>query len=191
MREKDFNKEEKILQATLNLITTQGLSNTSMSKIASASGVSPATIYVYFKNKEDLINKLYLKTKEKVSESLFFTLSSQKSLKQQYIQIMTNFINFNKENKNEFLFLEQMQNSPILDSETLKKSSELFSILFNLYSVGKKQKIVKNIDAQLLSTMTFSPTMEYVKLFHRKMVLGSVEETNELVNMCWDGIAQK
>lgn len=191
MRKKDLNKEECILQSSLTLITTQGLSNLSMSKIAKASNVSPATIYIYFKNKEDLINKLYLKTKEKMSESIFTTVHSQQNLKEQYRQIVTNFIHFNMENENEFLFLEQIQNSPVLDSETLKESDEMFSTLFNLYTVGKQKKILKNSDSRLLSIMTSSPTMEYVKLFHKKKVEGSPEEIKDLINMCWDAIAKK
>ncbi|MDB4867155.1 MAG: TetR family transcriptional regulator [Cohnella sp.] len=38
-----------------------------MSKIAKKAGVSASTIYVYFENKEDMLNKLYLSIKKKMS----------------------------------------------------------------------------------------------------------------------------
>ena len=51
MRHKDDSKREAISNAAIELITTIGFANTSMSKIAKAANVSPATIYVYFEKK--------------------------------------------------------------------------------------------------------------------------------------------
>ncbi|MEY2194631.1 TetR/AcrR family transcriptional regulator [Neobacillus sp. BF23-41] len=42
-----------------------------MSKIAEKSNVSSSTIYVYFENKEDMLNKLYLTFKKKMSQRIF------------------------------------------------------------------------------------------------------------------------
>ena len=37
-----------------------GFNGFSMQKLAKAANVSPATIYIYFKDKEDLIQQLYI-----------------------------------------------------------------------------------------------------------------------------------
>ncbi len=60
MRHKDDNKHQAICDAAIGLITANGFADTSISKIAKVANVSPATIYVYFENKEDLLNKVYL-----------------------------------------------------------------------------------------------------------------------------------
>ena len=70
MRHKDDNKREAIRNAAIELITTIGFADTSMSKIAKAANVSPATIYVYFENKEDLLNQIYLMVKREISEAM-------------------------------------------------------------------------------------------------------------------------
>ena len=54
MRHKDDNKHQAICDAAIELITKNGFADTSMSKIAKAANVSPATIYVYFESKEAL-----------------------------------------------------------------------------------------------------------------------------------------
>ncbi|MCS4486130.1 TetR/AcrR family transcriptional regulator [Staphylococcus americanisciuri] len=184
MREKDSNKKLKILNATLDLVYTQGLSKLSMSKIAKTADVSPATIYIYFENKEDLINKLYLSTKETMSTAVFDSIDSQQDLKIQYYQILTNFITFIMQNKKAFLFLEQLHNAPVLDDETLQASDELFSTLSNLYQEGIDQKLLKPVSLIALSTATSSIAMEYVKLFHKELVTGTDEEINEVVSIC-------
>ena len=191
MRERDYSKETRILDETLHLINSQGLSNISMSKIAKAANGSPATIYIYFENKEDLINSLYIKTKTKMSTSIFESLSDTNNIKVQYEQVVTKFIQFMMNYKEEFLFLEQVQNSPMLKESTLRDSDELFSKLANLYVDGKNQGILKDRDIRLLSLMTSRPAMEYAKLFHKGQVEGAQEEIKYIVKMCWDASSKK
>jgi len=59
MRTRDENKEEAILQKALETIVEEGFDGLSMQKLAKAAGVSPATIYIYFKDREDLLLQLY------------------------------------------------------------------------------------------------------------------------------------
>lgn len=47
--------EERIFQSVVELISQQGLENTSMKKIAECSGLAVGTLYNYFSNKEELI----------------------------------------------------------------------------------------------------------------------------------------
>ena len=53
MKEKVSDKYTALLQATLTLVNNHGFHDTPMSKIAKLAGVSPATIYLYFENKQD------------------------------------------------------------------------------------------------------------------------------------------
>ena len=59
MRMKDENKKAAITKAIIGLINEIGFANISMSKIAKATGLSAATLYVYYENKEDMLRKVY------------------------------------------------------------------------------------------------------------------------------------
>ncbi|MGZ4091209.1 MAG: TetR/AcrR family transcriptional regulator, partial [Bacteroidia bacterium] len=59
MRIRDEKKEEAIREKALELIVHEGFDGLSMHKLAKAAGVSPATIYIYYKNREHLLNMLY------------------------------------------------------------------------------------------------------------------------------------
>ena len=48
MRMKDENKKAAITKAIIGLINEIGFANISMSKIAKATGLSAATLYVYY-----------------------------------------------------------------------------------------------------------------------------------------------
>src|SRR5690348_11655773 len=58
MRTRDELKEQVIRQKALEMIVGEGFDGFSMQKLAKAADVSPATIYIYFKDKEDLILQL-------------------------------------------------------------------------------------------------------------------------------------
>lgn len=60
MRLKDDSKEILIRQKAVQLIATKSLDEFSMKDLATACGISVSTIYVYFKNKEDLFFQLIL-----------------------------------------------------------------------------------------------------------------------------------
>ncbi len=49
---------QRILAATLDLLTQEGYEQVSIRKVASRIGYSPTTIYLYFKNKADLIQNV-------------------------------------------------------------------------------------------------------------------------------------
>ena len=57
MRMKDENKKAAITKAIIGLINQIVFANISMSKIAKATGLSAATLYVYYENKEDMHNQ--------------------------------------------------------------------------------------------------------------------------------------
>ncbi len=59
MRKKDDKKIEFIKKAVIKLILEFGFHGTSISKIAKKAGVSPATIYIYYENKDIMINEIY------------------------------------------------------------------------------------------------------------------------------------
>src|SRR3954468_8655030 len=59
MRTRDESKEAAIREKALEMIVKEGFDGLSMQKLAKAANVSPATIYIYYKNREDLLNSLY------------------------------------------------------------------------------------------------------------------------------------
>ena len=68
MRTRDQAKYDSIVEATITLTNKLGIDGISISKIAKKAKVSPATIYIYFENKEDLFTKLYVDIRRKMSQ---------------------------------------------------------------------------------------------------------------------------
>jgi len=56
---KDENKHQKILQAAIKVFSEKGFYNSRVSEIAKEADVADGTIYLYFKNKDDILISLF------------------------------------------------------------------------------------------------------------------------------------
>ncbi len=64
-------KNTEILNTALNIIVNEGIEKLSMRKLANEVGCTPSTLYHYFTDKNDLLNKLVLYVDQKVDENYF------------------------------------------------------------------------------------------------------------------------
>nr|AIA15372.1 Bacterial regulatory proteins, tetR family [uncultured bacterium] len=55
MRTRDKDKEALVKQTAIEMFVNEGMENFSMNKLAKACGISVATLYIYYKDKDDLI----------------------------------------------------------------------------------------------------------------------------------------
>ncbi|SHG60259.1 transcriptional regulator, TetR family [Flavobacterium fluvii] len=58
MRTRDTNKEELVKQKAIEMMVKLGIEGFGMNRLAKESGVSVATLYIYYTDKEDLIKKI-------------------------------------------------------------------------------------------------------------------------------------
>ena len=65
MRDKTNDKYQRILEASVNVFADHGFHQSTVSQIAKKAGVADGTIYLYFKNKEDILVQIFnYKTKQ-------------------------------------------------------------------------------------------------------------------------------
>ena len=70
MRTKDENKIKAIKAAVIDLCQSDGFTNLTTAKVAKRAGVSPATIYLYYHDKTDLLSRLYEEVKDDLHAGL-------------------------------------------------------------------------------------------------------------------------
>ncbi len=85
-------KQEKILQAALELFAKDGFQSTSTSKVANHAGVSEGLIFRHFKNKEGLLDAI-LKVGEEKAKLLFADIVFETDPKQVIHKTLTMLLN--------------------------------------------------------------------------------------------------
>lgn len=157
MRVKSTEKRIALLEATLNLINNNGFHAAPMSKIAKLAGVSPATIYLYFANKQDMVNQLYLEVKVSFSEHAFKNYSPSFPVKEGFEIIWRNIADYKLHQVEEAYFLSQCDNTPMIDDESRQIGLIHLQPLLNLWERGQKDGIIKPISPYLLYAYTIYP----------------------------------
>src|ERR1035437_2229461 len=101
------DKREVILQATLELLATNGFQHTPMSLIVKHSGASAGIIYHYFTSKDELIRALYRRVKAEFSRAILSSDMQRLPLGERFLQLWIAAFHFYTTHPNETAFLEQ------------------------------------------------------------------------------------
>ncbi|MEZ5428741.1 MAG: TetR/AcrR family transcriptional regulator [Pyrinomonadaceae bacterium] len=188
VRYKDDKKHRAICDAAIGLITANGFADTSISKIAKAAGVSPATIYVYFENKEDLLNQLYLMIKEEKSIEMLRNLNGNLSIKEAFEKVLRNFYDYALRQPVHFSFGEQFANSPLVGRISKDQGMSFYQPLFDLFERGKRERIFKDIPLEIFSAFTFSPLMGLIKEHFSGEFTLDKKALETALEIAWDAV---
>lgn len=155
MRKKDDGKERSIKEAVIKLILEQGFHGTSISKIAKEAGVSPATVYIYYENKEIMLQDIYREYSEQIFDYLFTKLKNGMN-GQQIIEILVRgYYTYIQENEEIFHFVDQFSSCPALSSQCIEKKG--INNLNILLEDMKEKGIIKDYEDDNLIAIIFYP----------------------------------
>lgn len=114
MRPKDENKELAVREAALEMIVKEGFKGMSMQKLAKKAKVSPATLYLYFENREDLLNKLYLEVRNRSHEAALKNFDPEMNFAEGLKLLWLNRYRYFIKHPLDFFFIEQFISSPLV-----------------------------------------------------------------------------
>lgn len=188
MRTKNDEKQEALFKATVKLVNKIGFASSSVAKIAKEAGVSPATIYVYHKNKEELLVSVYIAIKREMSKAILQNFNSELPLRDIWKNLWLNAFEYVSKNLENYKYAEQFSNSPysfLVDHEELEK---YFTPIHDLIQNGIEQKIIKNVDINFISAFAFYPI---TRLANPNLCHGfelKKEDVETAFTMAWDAI---
>lgn len=112
MRTKDPQKASQIRTQALRMFARDGLDGFSMQRLAKAAGVSPATLYIHFEDKDDLLFQLYREQHDAYSERILAGFDPESRFEDGLRILWRNRLGFARENPASQRFLDQILYSP-------------------------------------------------------------------------------
>ncbi|NQV77098.1 MAG: TetR/AcrR family transcriptional regulator [Lutibacter sp.] len=188
IRKKSTEKRKELLKATLFLVNNNGFHDTPMAKIAKMADVSPATIYIYFENKQDLINQLYLEVKKSFSDYAFSNYSENLSVEKGFELIWYNIADFKLNKIEEAIFLSQCDNTPMIDEKSRQEGIKHLQPLLNLWERGQKEGIIKSISPYILYAFTIYPLAFLMINQQRNFCKLDKIKLNDAFHAAWNSI---
>ena len=188
VRVKDDIKRNAIIEATVSLVDEIGFASSSVSKIAKRANVSPATIYIYFKNKEDLLVSTYVDIKICMANAILEGLDSSIPVRDAVFLAGNRLYTYISSHDKLFAYAEQFANSPYTDLVDEEAISTPFKPMYELIQHGIDQKIIKDVPFELLFAHMYLPIFNLVnpRLHPGFEVTPEIIETS--MNMAWDAI---
>lgn len=188
MRHKDDIKRDAIHNATIKLVNEIGFVASSVSKIAKEAGVSPATIYIYFENKEDLLSSVYLDVKKKLSQAMLNDFDADRPVRDTLNLLWLNVFNHITNNQESFRYTEQFSYSPYHNRVDHAEIDQYFQPVFKVLERGIQQKIIKDTSLEVLAVFIFYPVL---MLSNSNVCLNfkaTEENIEKTFQMAWDAI---
>lgn len=160
MRKKDDEKEKSIKEAVIKLILQEGFHGASISKIAKMAGVSPATVYIYYENKENMLQDIYSEYSEEVYDYLINRVNKNMGGQQLIEVLIRSYYDYILEHKEIYSFVEQFSNCPSLANRCSGKKN--VCNIHNLMTELKQNKIIKEYSEEILLAIIFYPVKAIV-----------------------------
>ena len=155
MRIKDELKQDALFKATVKIVNETGFASSSVSKIAREANVSPATLYIYHKNKEDLLVSTYLHIKKDMGAEILKDFDAQKPIRDILRTAWFHMFSYISEHSDYFQFSEQFANSPFSDLVDKDEVNKAFEPLLQVILSGIEQKIIKDVNIDILIAFMF------------------------------------
>ncbi len=163
MRTRDPEKENAIREEAFSLFFKEGFEGFSMGKLAKAAGVSPATLYIYYKDKDDLILQLYKEEMQKMTDAALVgfdpTMRFAEGLRTQWM----NRAHYAMAHPIESHFLEQVRFTPFHDQALKCTDSSFIAAMRSFVMNAIERKELVQIPVEVFWSVAYAPLYQLLK----------------------------
>jgi len=186
MRTRDENKESLIREKAFEMVVQEGFDGLSMQKLAKAANVSPATIYIYYKSREDLLNRIFNDSQKAFARKAMSNFDPNMKLEEGLWIQWKNRMEFVMEFPNYFRFFEQFRNSPLINHKDIDMSEfreNMKSFVKNAIRRGELSKM----EPEVFWSLAYGSLYSLIK-FHlqeKKMMNENFKMTDAMVKQAF------
>ncbi|MDR1393193.1 MAG: TetR/AcrR family transcriptional regulator [Bifidobacteriaceae bacterium] len=189
MRRPDAKKIEAIERAVLQLTRDEGLAGVSFSKIARLAHVSPATAYVYYQDKTDMLSQMYLQVKRLMDQGLAEKLSPALGLRERFELVLWHFARSFEAYPLEANFMRAVQANPhFVRPEAIAQANAMIGPLIALFEEAVAADALTETEPRLVVALTFAPMTQLIEQCHNARLDLSDDELGRVIRRSLDAI---
>ena len=144
-------RKQRILKGALEVFKTSGLEGATMDQIAQNSGFGKATLYYYFKSKEDVFSAILEDGWENIWASLEPIIADEGSPRNSFIKLLMKIAEIAQERPGLFEFLFNAPKTIKLDNQPWKEyQHRLYGVIQGLLEDGVKEGEFPKINPELM-----------------------------------------
>ena len=142
---KDENKHHKIIQAAIKVFAEKGFYNSRVSEIAKEANVADGTIYLYFRNKDDILISLFEEEFGQIVENMRKELEKERDALQKIRRFATMHLSIISKQRHlaEVLGVEVRQSSKFMKEYVNKPFIEYLNLVRSVVSEGQELGLIR------------------------------------------------
>jgi AcrR family transcriptional regulator len=187
-RHKDPEKVNSIFKATLDIASSSGKGDFTMADVAKKADIAAGTIYLYFENKEDLLNKLFLHLSEILFDANYKSISESDNFFSTFRTFWYNHFNFCIEKPAVCNYLENYGNNEFLTDQTRSAANNLAQRFLKQLQSAQTQFLIKNITPEIILTSLLSSSLSITRYIRSNNIRPTERELEDYFEMAWNSI---
>tara|TARA_Y100000992_G_C21231333_1_gene475660 strand:- start:126 stop:722 length:597 start_codon:yes stop_codon:yes gene_type:complete len=144
-------RQDRILEGALSVFKEKGLDGATMDQIATAAGFGKATLYYYFRSKEEVFSAILVDGWQNIWESLEPVIAEEGSPRKTFVNVLIKIAENAQNRPGLFEFLFNVPKAIKLDDQPWKDyQHKLYAIIQGLLEDGVKKGEFPKVDPQLM-----------------------------------------
>lgn len=188
MRNLDLAKRAAVCKSAVRLINQLGFDGVSMAKIAKDAGVSPATIYIYFENKEDMLKQVYLELKQEMAGFIMKDFQSSTDYKAMFKHLFYQHWFYFYQYPDSFAFIEQFANSPLLNGVCAEEGARFYQPIMDVIHRAQQAGAIKQMSQAIYNALVFAPLLQLAKLHASGRQNVQPQDLEQVFEIIWTGL---
>tara|TARA_R100001143_G_C3358699_1_gene134167 strand:- start:2766 stop:3353 length:588 start_codon:yes stop_codon:yes gene_type:complete len=146
----------EILQVTKELLIKEGFSKISMRRIASRANVTATSIYLHFKNKDDLLLTLIEESIKTLKQALQDSVNSEYGLTDQLRILAETYINYalNHPQEYEIIYMVRPEEMPKYPKDKFRDVRSAYELIADIIRESDHHEYIE-VEDSLISAYTF------------------------------------
>jgi TetR/AcrR family fatty acid metabolism transcriptional regulator len=191
-RNQKNNKYHLILEAAVTVFARQGFHQSTVAQIAKEAGVADGTIYLYFKNKDDILVQFFAyRTKQVFDRFRAEVQKADNSLDKLRNLIRRHLMEFQRDRNMAVVYqVETHQNSRLAESQIREMSQMYQDLISEIVELGQQEgKIRKELYVSLVKRFILGSVDEVINTWlHSEKAYDLVSMADPLVDLLVKGI---
>lgn len=175
MRTRDNTKELLVKEVACEILVQEGFQGFSMNKLARACGISVATLYIYYQDKDDLIRKLGIEIGKAYYTEMMKDFSPDMSFKEGLRKQWENRSRFAVNNPIKVKCHEIIRTSSHNDYVMRESMVDLKSIFGLFIRNAVERNELKPMSREVFWSIAYGPLYALLRFHHEGKSIGNVE----------------
>ncbi|NIG54383.1 TetR/AcrR family transcriptional regulator [Chitinophaga sp. Cy-1792] len=167
MRYRDEDKIQRIKEKAIEMIAKEGYENFGINRLAKAAGVSPATIYIYYKDKDDLIANIVSEASDGMVQAIFHDFDPEASFEEGLWKQWKNRASYCLKEPLLNCFMERMRNTDIGNIQQVQINNQMKEYSAAFMSKAYERGELTRMSLEVYWSVAFAPLYTLIR-FHQQ-----------------------